>query len=131
MAPNCEAVLDSEASALNLYKGGFLDGDLDAPWSAPMRERLRAKFIGLVSQHGQQLEARQRYDEAIALYQRGLDADNLVEEFHQGLMRCYARLGRNAEALAVYVRLKQLLSLALGVQPSTSTQGLYRSLRQS
>ena len=65
------------------------------------------------------------------LYQRGLDADSLAEEFHQGLMRCYAQLDRNSEALAVYVRLKQLLSLALGVQPSTSTQELYRSLRET
>ncbi len=131
MDPHSEAARNNEASALNLYKGSFLSADLDAPWSAPMRERLRTKFIRLVSQQGQQLEAGQRYAAAVSLYQRGLDADNLVEEFHQGLMRCYARLDRNAEALAVYVRLKQLLSLALGVQPSTSTQVLYRSLRQS
>jgi LuxR family maltose regulon positive regulatory protein len=57
-----------------------------------------------------------------------LDADGLVEEFHQGLMRCHARLNRRAEALAVYVRLKQLLALTLGVQPSPSTQELYRTL---
>ena len=126
-----EAARNSKASALNLYKGSFLSGDLDAPWSASMRERLRAKFIVLVSQQGHQLEAGQRYAAAVSLYQRGLDADNLVEEFYQGLMRCYARLDRSAEALAVYVRLKQLLSLALGVQPSTSTQLLYRSLRES
>ncbi len=120
-----------ETRALILYKGSFLSEDLDAPWSAPMRERLRAKFIALVSRHGQRCEAAHRYDDALSLYQRGLDADNLAEEFHQGLMRCYARLDRNAEALAVYMRLKQLLSLALGVQPSTSTQELYRLLRES
>jgi len=128
---NFDPARRDEASALRLYEGNFLSGDLDAPWSAPMRERLRAKFIGLVSLQGQRLEAAHRYDGAVSLYQRGLDADNLVEEFHQGLMRCYAKLDRNAEALAVYVRLKQLLSLALGVQPATSTQELYRSLRES
>jgi DNA-binding SARP family transcriptional activator len=114
--------------ALSLYKGTFLAEDLDAPWCAAMRERLRAKFIGLVSQLGQQLEAQQQYESAIPLYERGLDADGLVEEFHQGLMRCHARLNRRAEALAVYVRLKQLLALALGVQPSPATQELYRTL---
>ena len=129
MDPSSEAARNNAASALMLYKGSFLSADLDAPWSAPMRERLRTKFIGLVSKQGQQLEAGQQYAAAVSLYERGLDADNLVEEFHQGLMRCYARLNRNAEALAVYVRLKQLLSLALGVQPSNSTQVLYRSLR--
>jgi LuxR family maltose regulon positive regulatory protein len=130
-AENLEADRSDEASALNLYKGSFLAGDLDAPWSAPTRERLRAKFIGLVSLQGRQLEAVHRHAAALSLYQRGLDADNLVEEFYQGLMRCYAKLDRNAEAHAVYVRLKQLLSLALGVQPSTTTQQLYRSLDES
>lgn len=130
-AASFDVVRPDEARSLSLYKGSFLSEDLDAPWSAPMRERLRAKFIALVSQHGQRFEAAHRYDDALSLYQRGMDADYLVEEFHQGLMRCYAQLDRNAEALAVYVRLKQLLSLALGVQPSTSTQELYRSLRES
>lgn len=120
---------DRKALALSLYKGTFLSEDLDAPWCAPMRERLRAKFIGLVSQLGQQLEAQQQYENAVSLYERGLDADGLVEEFHQGLMRCHARLNRRTEALAVYVRLKQLLALALGVQPSPATQELYRTLR--
>jgi DNA-binding SARP family transcriptional activator len=127
-ADNLEADRSDEAPALSLYQGSFLSGDLDAPWSAPMRERLRAKFIGLVSQRGRHLEAAHRYAAAASLYQRGLDADSLVEEFHQGLMRCYANLDRNVEAHAVYVRLRHLLSLALSVQPSTSTQQLYRSL---
>jgi len=123
-----QATGDSQALALDLYRGSFLPGDLDAPWCAPMRERLRVKFIGLVSHQGRQLEARQQYGEAISLYQRGLDADSLVEEFHQGLMRCHASLDHKAEALAVYMRLKQLLSLTLGVQPSPPTQELYRAL---
>ena len=130
-AASFDVVRHDEARALILYRGSFLSEDLDAPWAAPMRERLRAKFIALVSLHGQRFEAAHRYDDALSLYQRGLDADSLVEEFYQGLMRCYAQLDRNTEALAVYVRLKQLLSLALGVQPSTSTQKLYRSLRES
>lgn len=130
-ATRFDVVRHEETCALILYQGSFLSEDLDAPWSAPMRERLRAKFIALVSLQGQRFEAAHRYNDALSVYQRGLDADGLVEEFHQGLMRCYAQLDRNTEALAVYARLKQLLSLALGVQPSTSTQELYRSLRES
>jgi len=130
-ATSFDVVRDDQACALGLYKGSFLSEDLDAPWSASARERLRAKFISLVSLQGQRFEAAYRYDDALSLYQRGLDADNLVEEFHQGLMRCYALLDRHADALAVYLRLKQLLSLALGIQPSTSTQELYRSLRDT
>ena len=88
-AASFDVVRRDEARALSLYKGSFLSEDLDAPWSAPVRERLRAKFIALVSRHGQRFEAAHRYDDALSLYQRGLDADSLAEEFHQGLMRCY------------------------------------------
>ena len=44
----------------------------------------------------------QRYDDAISLYQRGLDADNLVEEFHQGpdaLLRAAGSQRRSARGL--------------------------------
>jgi hypothetical protein len=40
-----------------------------------------------VSLAGAGLEKGQRWDEAITLYLRGLDADALSESFYQGLMR--------------------------------------------
>ncbi|MGH8718109.1 MAG: bacterial transcriptional activator domain-containing protein, partial [Burkholderiales bacterium] len=36
--------------------------------------------------------------------------------------------GRNAEALDVYRRCREILSITLGVQPSAGTQAVYRSL---
>jgi DNA-binding SARP family transcriptional activator len=44
-------------------------------------------------------------------------------------MRCYARLDRRAEAIAVYRRLKQILSVTLGLPPSATTERLYRGLK--
>ena len=79
-AASFDIVRRDEARALSLYKGTFLSEDLDAPWSAPMRERLRAKFIALVSLQGQRFEAAYRYDDALSLYQRGLDADTREEQ---------------------------------------------------
>jgi DNA-binding SARP family transcriptional activator len=60
---------------------------------------------------------------------RGLDADSIVEPFYQGLMRCYHHLDRFAEAASSYRRLKQILSVTLGVAPSATTERLYKSLR--
>ncbi|HUF22478.1 MAG TPA: bacterial transcriptional activator domain-containing protein, partial [Burkholderiales bacterium] len=60
---------------------------------------------------------------------RGLDADPLAEMFYQGLMRCYARQGRHAEAISTYRRLRQTLSVVLGVAPSAGTEALVRELR--
>jgi DNA-binding SARP family transcriptional activator len=44
-------------------------------------------------------------------------------------MRCYHRLDRLPEAVSAYRRLKQTLSVLLGLPPSPGTERLYRSLR--
>ncbi|MBX9965042.1 MAG: bacterial transcriptional activator domain-containing protein, partial [Burkholderiales bacterium] len=54
----------------------------------------------------------------------------LAESFHQGLMRCYQALGRHAEGMSVYRRLRQTLSLTLGIVPSERSQALARALQQ-
>ena len=68
-------------------------------------------------------------EKAIAAYQRGLDADPVIESFYQGLMRCYQRLDRRTEAISAYRRLKQILSVTLGLTPSPATERLYQGLR--
>lgn len=44
-------------------------------------------------------------------------------------MRCYDRLDRRMEAVSAYRRLRETLSITLGVQPSTATQRLFDSMR--
>ena len=39
-------------------------------------------------------------------------------------MRCHARRGRNAEVAAVYRRLRQTLSVTLGIEPSADSERL-------
>jgi len=114
---------------LNLYRGGFLVDDEGEPWSVTARERLRGKFIHLLANVAQRLESASRYEHAVECYLRGLDADPAIEAFYQGLMRCYAGLGRKSEAIAAYQRLKRMLSILLAVKPSPSTEKLYESLR--
>ena len=98
-------------------------------WAVPMRERLRAKFIHVVGKLGSSFEADGCYDKAIELYARGIDADDLVETFYQGLMRCYEHLDRRAEAASAYRRLRQTLSVTLGIPPSDESQRLFATLR--
>jgi ATP/maltotriose-dependent transcriptional regulator MalT/DNA-binding SARP family transcriptional activator len=117
--------------ALALYQGCLLPGDSEEPWSAPMRERLRAKFVHLIRVSGEELEQNGECQQAIALYLRGLDADELTESFYQGLMRCHQRMGRRAEALSVYRRMRQTLSVTLGIKPSPQSEALHSSLLES
>lgn len=120
--------LDSE-TLLRLYRGGFLVEDEGEPWSVTMRERMRGKFIHALVAQTQKLEAEGSYQRAIECYLRGLDADPVIEQFYQGLMRSYTRLDRKSEAIAAYRRLKQMLSIVLSLKPSASTEKLYQSLR--
>jgi len=115
--------------AIKIYRGAFLAQEEGTPWAVPARERLRAKFIHAVGKLGLFLETNGRYETAIELYARGIDADNLVESFYQGLMRCYENLDRRSEAASAYRRLRQTLSVTLGIQPSTESQRLFETLR--
>jgi DNA-binding SARP family transcriptional activator len=63
-------------------------------------------------------------------YLRGLDADAAVEAFYQGLMRCYQGLGRCSEGISAYLRLRQVLSVTLGLAPSSASERLYQALRE-
>lgn len=116
--------------ALALYGGAFLADDEGEAWPVATRERLRGRFIHALVALGAMLEAAGELDAAIAAYQRGLDADAVVEAFYQGLMRCYARLDRRTEAVSAYRRLKQTLSITVGLAPSPATERLYRALRE-
>jgi LuxR family maltose regulon positive regulatory protein len=116
--------------ALSSYRGTFLPEDSEEPWTVSVRERLRAKFVHALVALGRNLEASGRFDEAIGWYLKGLDADPIVETFYQGLMRCYGKLDRRTESIAAYRRLRQTLSITLGLQPSTATEKLYQSIRE-
>jgi len=117
------------ARAIDLYQGTFLPEDESETWTVATRERLRGRFIHALALHGEALEAEGEREGAIAAYLRGIDADPVVESFYQGLMRCYRALDRRTEAIAAYRRLKQILSITLGLAPSAATEQLYQSLR--
>ena len=118
------------APALALYHGDFLPADADEPWTVKARERLRAKFVRLVETVAQADEAAGQWDNAIARYLKGLEADDLAEQFYQGLMRCYAAFGRHAEGMAVFRRLRQTLSVVLSIAPSEASQSLAKALQR-
>src|SRR5262249_30562283 len=121
---------DAGIEALDLYRGAFLPEDGEEPWSVSARERLRGKFIHALSSLGMKLEARGDTLAAADCYLRGIEADPVVESSYQGLMRCYEKLGKRTEAFSAYRRLKQTLSVVLGVPPSAATQQLFERLLQ-
>ncbi|MET0681680.1 MAG: BTAD domain-containing putative transcriptional regulator, partial [Burkholderiales bacterium] len=84
------------------YPDHFLAADEDQPWLMGLRDRLRSKFVRAVLALGGALEADARWEDAIALYRRALELDNLAEDLYRSLMVCYRELGRPSEALQAY-----------------------------
>jgi DNA-binding SARP family transcriptional activator len=113
---------------IQMYKGPFLGGEIDEPWKVSIRERLRSKFLESIVTLGRYWKNSEHFENAIECYQRGLEVDDLAEEFYQGLMICYHHFGQRAKALSIYNRCKKILSATLGINPSPKTEAIRRSL---
>lgn len=107
------------------YGGEFLP-HCDASWALPMRERLRTRYLNTVMEIGAHLEQNGEIEGAIKWYRNGLELDGLVEGLYQGLIACYGKAGRGAEALRVYNLCKQLFARQLGIQPSQKTVAILK-----
>jgi DNA-binding SARP family transcriptional activator len=116
---------------LELYRGHFLAHEPDKPWALGSRESLREKFLLHIRAMAKSHEAARRWEQAAAIYQRGIELDNLAESLYRGLMVCQRELGNYAEALKVYRRVRELLSVVLGVQPTAETQAVYQQLKMA
>jgi len=64
----------------------------------------------------------------VECFQRGLEADDILEEFYQALMLLYLGVNRRTEALSVYTRCKKALFASLGVEPSPKTEAIRKSI---
>jgi len=112
------------ARGLGLYRGDFLANDPCEPWAVSARERWRSRFLHATELYAGHLEQAEGLAEAIVCYQKALEVDPLLELFYQRLMLCFARMGRPAEALSTYDRLKTVLRQNLGLHPSTQTESI-------
>jgi LuxR family maltose regulon positive regulatory protein len=115
--------------ALALYQGHFLASEGDTFWAVTYRERLRDKYLRLITKIASQHTKTEQWEEALTCFLKGIDVDPLVEEFYQQMMVCYEKLDQPSRAIETYHRCKKMLASTLGCGPSQKTETLYRSLR--
>jgi DNA-binding SARP family transcriptional activator len=77
---------------------------------------------------GTYLESLNQWEQAVSCYQKGLEIDDLAEEFYKRLMICYLNLGLRSEVFNVYRRCSKILAASLGIDPSPETKSIYESL---
>jgi len=117
-----------QQGAIDDYPGPLFAGDVVAPWWATARERLHQRFLRRAQDRGMALEQRKDFEQALALYEAALAQDALAENLYRGAIRCHVAAGRVADALRVFRRCREQLSIVLGVAPSAATAELVASI---
>jgi ATP/maltotriose-dependent transcriptional regulator MalT/DNA-binding SARP family transcriptional activator len=107
-----------------LYKGSFLGNEPEQPWSLPLRERLRHRFLRAAGEACRYWQAA-KPGRAVEFLERSLEVDNVAESLYRHLMLCYAQLGRRADATETFERCRKILQVSLGAEPSAETRALY------
>jgi ATP/maltotriose-dependent transcriptional regulator MalT/DNA-binding SARP family transcriptional activator len=115
--------------ALALYRGDFLP-EVERTWCVSRREALREMYIEALIGMGRCHELRQEFEAAVDWYRRALEADELREDVHRSIMRCYTEAGRRSQALAQYQRCQEILRNELGLEPSLETRQLYAHIAE-
>lgn len=117
-------------SAVQLWRGDFVE-DLDAgEWAIFKREELRRRYVQALIDLGALYFAEAQYDRAVAVYRRLLALDNYLELAHRELMRCFARQGETSHAIQHYQHLREMLQRELQAEPSPETVMLYERLKR-
>jgi len=116
--------------AMALYKGPFLPADAGLPWAVSSREMLQNRLLRVLITAGRHAEQAGQWEKAAEYYAKGIETDNLAEEFYQRLMLCNQRLGKRAEAATLYKRCCRLLQDHLGIEPSKETTAIYTAIIQ-
>ena len=124
-----ERSTESLERAVALYRGELLSGfslreEHFEQWMSAERRRFHEAAVQAFSDLASYYERLHRSDRAIAIAERLLALDPLLESAHRALMRLYLRAGRREAALRQYQECARILNQELGIAPAEETQQL-------
>jgi DNA-binding SARP family transcriptional activator len=124
-----ERSAESLEQAVALYRGELFGGfslreESFEQWMSAERRRLRERALQAFSDLVSHYARVDRPDRGIAIAERLLALDPLLEWAHCVLMRLYMRAGRREAALRQYQECARILSQELGIAPAEETQQL-------
>jgi predicted ATPase/DNA-binding SARP family transcriptional activator len=133
--PLCETCQSALEEAVQLYRGGFLEG-FSLPdsrtfdeWQFFQAEGYRQGLSEALQRLVQQYLQLEQYDSAIEHCRRWLSMDTLHEPAHRQLMLVYALGGQHAAAVRQFEECSRLLKEELGVEPEPETIDLHQAIR--
>lgn len=130
-----ECHLERVQQAIELYRGGFLEGfflsDSAAfeEWALFAREKYHRLALDALHYLADAYAERGEHDQARAYARRQIELEPWREEAHRQLMRALALSGQRSAALAQYETCRRVLVEELGVEPAEETTDLYQQIR--
>jgi DNA-binding SARP family transcriptional activator len=115
-------------SAINLYRGDYLEEDRYADWAMAERERLRELYFTLLTRLAEAYARQGRYRRAVATCREVLASDRCREGIWCQLMLYHYHAGDQALALRAYEECRQALAEELDVEPLPATRALYEQV---
>jgi len=112
-----------------LYRDDFLAEDLYEDWTFAERERLRERFLTVLTELGECYAQQGRYRRAIARCREVLAADPYREAVYVRLMLYHYYAGEQSQSLRTYERCRQVLAGELDVEPLPATVALAERIR--
>ena len=128
-----ERSTESLERAAGLYRGELLSGFslLEEPfeqWLAAERRRLQERAVQALSELVGRYARADQFERGIAIAERLLAIDPLLEWAHSALMRLYSRAGRREAALRQYQEYARILSRELGIAPAEEIRRLAQEI---
>ena len=132
---DCQDCIQSLRSAVQLYRGPFLEGlSLDdstafEDWILTKREQFHEQALIALQELADYYERSGSYAAATDYVRHLIRLEPWQEEAHRQLMSLLAYQGQRTAALQQYQTLKKILQNELGVEPLAETQSLYERIR--
>lgn len=115
------------AEAMELWRGSPLT-DISGDWASRMRYSIEQQFVGAVVTWAQAHLRLGRPDAVVTELTPLVPRYPLVEPLASMLMRALCALGRTAEAVAQYARLRGYLADHLGIEPGPELRALHQEI---
>ena len=115
---------------LAAYSGEFLHGEEEVPWLLGARTHLSRAFrAGLLEGEAGLIDRRDSHFSL--MLERALMVEPMAEDLTRALMRAYLARGEYAEAMGVYRRCRDMLSIVLGVKPGSATEEIREQVQRA
>jgi DNA-binding SARP family transcriptional activator len=128
-AGDLDQAIAAYETARSLYRGDLLEEDLYADWTFAERERLRERFLTMLTELAECYAQQGRYRRAVARCHDVLAADLRREAVYVRLMLYHYYAGEQVRALRAFERCRQVLADELEVEPLPGTFTLAEQIR--